>query len=369
MSAIRFGREQAMLLDIAARFFRERWPIASVREQLSTESGFDAGLWAEMAELGWLAIALPEEHGGTGLGVSELVVLAEPMGRALHASPFVPTQLAIQALLAGGSEAQRAKWLRRLGEGAVGAVAACEEDGGWDLLAPRSLARRAGTGVALEGTKTFVLDAGVADLVLVTVLLEGRPAIALVEQDQLSARQIEREIVIDETRRSYRLTLDGIEVGSDAMIAGAAAARALAAVRDTALLLVSAEACGGTAAALDLIVEYLRSRRQFGSLIGSFQALKHPTVDVLIGLERSRSHLYHAATVFGEPQAEVALRMAKAAAGDAFAFAGDRAIQFHGAFGFTYECDAQLFLRRAIWCQTQYGDALHHRKHLADLLL
>ena len=109
MSAIRFGKEQAMLLDIAARFFRERWPIESVREQLSTETGFDVGLWAEMAELGWLATALPEEYGGTGLGVSELVVLAEPMGRALHASPFVPTQLAIQALLAGGSEAQRRK--------------------------------------------------------------------------------------------------------------------------------------------------------------------------------------------------------------------------------------------------------------------
>ena len=120
---------------------------------------------------------------------------------------------------------------------------------------------------------------------------------------------------------------------------------------------------------LEVIVDYLKSRIQFDRPIGSYQALKHPTVDVLVGLERARSHLYHAATVYGTPEAEVALRMAKAASCEAFAFGGDRAVQFHGGFGFTYECDAQLYLRRALWCQTQYGDPLHQRKHLADLLL
>ena len=125
---------------------------------------------------------------------------------------------------------------------------------------------------------------------------------------------------------------------------------------------------------------YRQVNQQYGStfdrLIGSYQALKHPTVDVMIGLERSRSHLYHAASLFDDcagngdlTAAEVALRMAKAESSDAFAFAGDRAIQFHGAVGFTYECDAQLYLRRALWNQYQYGDSLHHRKRLAELML
>ena len=119
-----------------------------------------------------------------------------------------------------------------------------------------------------------------------------------------------------------------------------------------------------------VLVEYLNTRTAFGRKIGSYQGLKHPTVDILVGLERSRSHVYHAASLLdaGEDP-EVAIRMAKAEASDSFAFAGDRAIQFHGGFGFTWECDAQLFLRRALWCQYAYGDALHHRKHLARLLL
>ena len=128
--------------------------------------------------------------------------------------------------------------------------------------------------------------------------------------------------------------------------------------------------CGGTAAALDYIIEYLNTRKQFDRFIGSYQALKHPTVDILCELEAARSHLYYAASVFDEDEeGDIAVRMAKVQAGDAMAYAGDRAIQFHGGFGFTYDCDAQLFLRRALWCQSQFGDAPYQRKLLQDLLL
>jgi alkylation response protein AidB-like acyl-CoA dehydrogenase len=121
---------------------------------------------------------------------------------------------------------------------------------------------------------------------------------------------------------------------------------------------------------LDVVLDYLRTRTAFGRKIGSFQALKHTCVDILVGLERTRSHVYHAATLLaGNEDAEVALRMAKAEAGDSFVFAGDRAVQFHGGFGFTWDCDAQLFLRRALWLQFAYGDAAHHRRRLADILL
>jgi acyl-CoA dehydrogenase len=163
------------------------------------------------------------------------------------------------------------------------------------------------------------------------------------------------------------LRLDGV---ADNIMTGARAIQALVLIRNAALLLNSAEACGGIAGVLDVVVEYLNTRTQFGRQIGSYQALKHPSVDILIGLERSRSHLYHAASLLQAGiDAEVALRMVKAESSESFAFAGDRAVQFHGGFGFTYECDAQLYLRRALWCQYQFGDASHHRKHLAGRLL
>ncbi len=358
-----------MFADIATRFFRDRWPIEATRTQIETEDGFDRALWAEIADLGWTGIAIPEEHGGVGLELAELVPIVEPMGRHLYGGPFVATQLAVQALVAGGDAEQQQAWLPRIAEGAIATVATVEADGSWELESGEATAEAAGNGWRLAGEKCFVLDAAAAELVVVTVSVDGAPAVALISSDRIPKSALEREIVVDETRRSYRFALDDVTVDAGALIRGDAAARAILAIRDAALLLVSAEACGGIAGTLELVVSYLGSRRQFDRLIGSYQALKHPTVDILIGLERARSHLYHAATVIGKPGAEVALRMAKAESSDAFAFAGDRAIQFHGGFGFTYECDAQLFLRRALWCQYQYGDAHHQRRHLAPLLL
>ena len=275
----------------------------------------------------------------------------------------------LNAGVGNGAEALRQEWLPRLAEGAIATLAAVDLEGGWALESSVSRAEVSGSKVTLHGAKSFVLDAGEAELILVTTVLDNEPALIALERSRIPDAALERETVIDETRRSYRLTLDGVEVDDGSLIRGEAALAALRAIGDMALLLVSAESCGGIAGTLEIVVDYLKSRTQFDRKIGSFQALKHPTVDILIGLERSRSHLYHAATVFGEAEAPTALRMLKAEASESFAFAGDRAVQFHGAFGFTYECDAQLFLRRALWCQSQYGDAMHHRKHLADLLL
>lgn len=367
--AVDFSDEQAMLLDTATEFFRDKSPITYVREQLTTEIGFEQSLWREMVALGWLGLAVPESYGGSGLGLAEAVTIAEPMGRCLFNSPFQSCQMAVQALLAGGNEQQRGRWLPRLAEGSIASVAVIERAGDWSLLRPECNGIREGERIVLSGVKTFAVDARVAELIIVSIDFEGAPALVLLENAVLPEGALTREVVIDETRRSFRLDLDGIEVIDTDLILSHAALAALTAIRDTALLLITAEACGGTAGVLDIVVAYLNTRTQFGRKIGGYQALKHPTVDILIGLERARSHLYHAASVLGDTQhAEVALRMAKAHGSDAFAYAGDRAIQFHGAFGFTYECDAQLFLRRALWCQYQFGDALHHRKHLAGLL-
>jgi alkylation response protein AidB-like acyl-CoA dehydrogenase len=225
--------------------------------------------------------------------------------------------------------------------------------------------------LSLSGGKTFVTDAALADLFLLSVVLEGTPALLLVEKSALGEGALRREVVIDETRRSYALSLDGMAVPAANLLPVADIAGGLKSLHLAACLLYAAEMCGGMAGVINVTLEYLKTRRQFDHFIGAYQALKHPMVDALVGLEQARSHLYHAATVFhmASGRGEVAVRMAKAQAAAAFAFASDRAIQFHGAFGFTYDCDAQLFRRRALWCEQQHGDALHHRKHLADLLL
>ena len=366
---IAFSGEQAMLLETAVAFCREKSPIRAVRDLLGSQNGFDTAVWQEMAALGWLGIAIPEHHGGSGLGIAEAATIAEPMGRHLLATPYVSTQIAIQALLAAG----HAAWVPAIAQGMAATTAVFEAEGDWDLGHIGARAVIAGGVARLSGAKTLVLDAAVAGVLVVSVMLEGAPALAVVPgaAARVEAGGLRAERVSDETRRSFSLDLDGIEVPAGDVITGAAAHAALAAIRDAGLLFAVAEAAGGIAGVLDVTVDYLNTRSTFGRKIGRYQALKHTCADILVGLERSRSHLYHAATLCaaGHAEAEIALRMAKAEASDVFAHAGDRAVQFHGGFGFTWECDAQLFLRRALWLQYGYGDSAHHRRLLAGLLL
>ncbi len=369
-SLMTFSDEQAMLLETATSFCRDQSPISSVRGLLSSEHGFDGALWQQMVKLGWSGIAIPERHGGSGLSLAEAASIAEPMGRYLLATPFVSTQLFTQGLLASGDEALQAVWLPKISDGLIATVALFERDGDWELERPESSATVNGKHATLSGSKSLVCDAAVADLFLVSVKLADAPALALLKASDLPVERRRREVIIDETRRSFTLDLTGVSVPTDSLITGKAALAALAAIRNCALLLASAEAAGGIAGALDVIVNYLNLRSTFGRKIGSYQSLKHTSAEILIGLERSRSHVYHAASLIAAGEdAEIALRMAKVETSDSFAHAGDRGVQFHGGFGFTYECDAQLFLRRAIWLQYTFGDAAHHRRRLADILL
>ncbi len=369
-SKITFSDEQAMLQDVAVNFCREKVSIGEVRRQIASESGFDRELWKEISGLGWLAVAVPEEFGGSALSLAEVVSIVEPMGRHLAGTPFVSTQLFIQGLLAGGSDDQKSELLPKICEGAVGTIALFERDGDWDLEHIEAAAVIRGDKAQLSGTKTLVCDAAVAEFILVSVLVDRTPALALVRKSDLPSGRVTREIVIDETRRSFAVDLGGVGIPRSALITGDKARAALKAIRDAALLLVSAEAAGGIAGTLELIVGYLNQRTAFGKTIGSYQSLKHTCSDILIGLERARSHVYHAASLIAAGEnAEVALRMAKVEAGDSFVFAGDRSIQFHGGFGFTFDCDGQLFLRRALWLQYAFGDAAHHRRRLAEMLL
>ena len=245
------------------------------------------------------------------------------------------------------------------------------EDWGDDGLALS--ASRSGDKISLSGVKVMVPDAAQSALFVVLVSLDGAPALVLVESNQLGGDSIAANTLIDETKRSANVDFSGVEVSADAVLQAESAPACLRDIRLIGALLTSAEQTGSAAACLDTVVEYLKTRKQFGKLIGSYQALKHPTVDILVGMENARSLVYHAATVVGEESldqdAEIACRMAKAMATDALLFAGDRAVQFHGGMGFTYECDAQLYIRRAQWSLQQFGDAQHHRTRLAPLLL
>lgn len=368
--AIRFSEEQEQLLEVAAGFAADKFPLSKARPRIAAAEDFDAGLWHEMVTLGWTGIAIPEEFGGSGLSLAEVVAVVEPLARQLAGTPLVSTTLTAQALVKAGSEAQKSAWLPKLAQGAVGTLALVEPHGDWDLGNLVCKAERRDGALVLSGVKVFVCDAASADVAIASVALDGRPALVLLDKDDLAKAKPAREIVIDETRRSYRLTLDGIRLAPERLLDQAAAAECLRHIDMAACLLLAAEMCGGANGVIDVIVGYLTTRKQFGKLIGSYQALKHPTVDALLAYEAARSHLYHAAGSFDESrESEIAVRMAKAQACDALAFASDRAIQFHGGFGFTYDCDAQLYRRRGLWCETQHGDAAYHRAKLADLLL
>lgn len=370
LGRIGFNEEQADLAEVAVNFCREKSPMETVRKLMEDERGYDPAVWREIADLGWLGVAIPEEYGGVGLGLAEVAPVMEQMGRFMLASPFFATTLAAQALLAGGTEDQKKAYLPRLAEGAVATLALAEADGAWELEAVSAHAAPEGDALRLSGTKHFVCDAGAADVFVVSVLYEQKPTLALVEAAVLPKGALRRETIIDETKRSYALTLDGVVIPQALLLDTDKATAALAHVHLAANLLAAAEMVGGTQAVIDYTIEYLTTRKQFGKLIGSYQALKHPTVDAFLQYEQARSHLYSAAHCFNEQgTGEIATRMAKAQADVAYSYAADRSIQFHGGFGFTYDCDAQLYRRRAAWHASQYGDAAYHRKKLADLLL
>jgi len=377
-TALAFSDEQSMLLESAKSFCGDKSDINAVRSLLKSDSGHNPKVWQEMVALGWTGIAIPEQYGGFNMGLGSTVPVIESMGRHLLGTAFITSTLAAQAILRGGSEAQREKWLPKVVEGTVGTMALLDnEDWGAKLCGVTATLNGSGSTsqIALTGKKQLVADATVADFFVVSINHNGNPTLAIVDASQLAEGAITANTLIDETKRAATVDFTGVTISPDALLPHSE--QALKDVRLIGALLIAAEATGTSAATLDCIVSYLTSRIQFGRLIGSYQSLKHPTVEILLQMDSARSLIYHAATLFDkgldkgpvEADTEIACRMAKAQATETLLFAGDRAVQFHGGMGFTYDCDAMLYIRRAQWAQHQYGDAQHHRLHLARLLL
>lgn len=360
---------QVDLLSQAGDFCRARGGAEKARALMESEAGYDPSLWDEIAGLGWLGIAIPESHDGIGLGIAEVTPVVEAMGRYLIAGPFLATTLAAQAVLKGGNEAQRARWLSKLASGTIAAIAIYESHGDWHLDHVEARAERRGRKLRLSGRKTLVAWGEASELIIASVALEGVPVLVLLDTGLLPPGALRREKIIDETKRSSTLTLDGIEIDEDALMPKESAANTLAHLDLCMNLLTAAEMVGGSAAIIDDTADYLKTRKQFGRLIGEYQALKHPLVDAYVDYEKARSHLYAAAHQFGDQgRSEIAVRMAKAQAEKTYSHASDRAIQFHGGFGFTWDCDAHLYRRNAVWNAALGGDAAWQKARLADLL-
>ena len=246
--------EQADLLESATKYCGDKSPIETVRRLIEDELGYDPAVFAEMAELGYLGIAIPEAYGGAGLGLAEVVPVVEQMGRNLMGGPFLSTTLAAQALLAGGTGAQRSQVLPELAAGTPATLALTERHADWDPSHIECRAERRGERLVLGGTKTLVLDGEAARWIVTSVSLDGSPALVLLDGEAIGACERRRETVIDETRRSVQLGLDGVSIPENALLDVSLAAAALERIELTGSLLASAEMCGGGASCIDYTV-------------------------------------------------------------------------------------------------------------------
>ena len=306
-----------------------------------------------MAEMGWSGILIPEEFGGTGLGYLTLGIVLEETGRTLTASPLVSTALiAASALLLGGSDAQKTEWLPKIAEGAVTAAFAVDEG---PHHHPDRISLNA-NGNRLSGTKTFVADGGSADLIIVA----AQNALFLVRGD---ARGLARHRLRSVDSRGFA-NLDFHNVEAEPL------SPVLDQVLDRARAGLAAEMLGTATQAFESTLDYLKTRTQFGQLIGTFQALQHRAAKMFTDLELTRSCVEAALTAIDRGANDVPqlVSLAKAKAGETLHVVSSEMVQMHGGIGMTDEHDAGLYLKRARVAEALYGGASYHRDRYATLL-
>jgi alkylation response protein AidB-like acyl-CoA dehydrogenase len=361
--------EQRELRDSVRRFLADRAPLRRVRELMETPDGTDRQVWRQAgAQLGLQGIAIPERYGGAGFTFAEQAIVLEEQGAALYGGPYLASAvLAATALLSGSDEVARRELLPGIASGqTVATLAFTEDDGSWEPEAIRLAARRDGSGGwVLDGHKSFVLDGGAADLILVVAAAgEGLSLFAV----DPAAAGLDRRVLptLDQTRQLARLEFGSVAgrlVGAPGEAAGV-----LARTLDVAAIALAAEQLGGAQRALDMAVGYAKIRHQFGRPIGSFQAIKHRCADLLLEVESLRSAVGYAAAAVAEDSAEVPVvaALTKAYASDVYFHVAAENIQIHGGIGFTWEHDAHLYFKRAKSSELFLGDAAYHREHLAQ---
>jgi acyl-CoA dehydrogenase len=378
--ALALTEEQEILQRTAREFVQGKSSFKRIRALRDdpTGQGFSPDLWREMAQLGWLGIVVPEEYGGAGLGWTELMVVVEELGRGLMPEPMIGTVLlGSTALLLGGTAAQRQAHLPAVVAGERRLALAYQESGGrYDHEHVETRAERAGDGWRLSGSKIQVLDGQVADWFIVSARTASGPRDAAGVTLFLVAREakglvVERQHRVD-ARGAAVVRLDGVTVGTgDVLGAAGEGVALLGSVLDRAAIGLSAEMLGGMAACFEMTLDYLKTRKQFGVPIGSFQALKHRAARLFVELELARSivHAAHAALDEGADDGRVArlASAAKARCSDAYRLVGNEGVQMHGGIGMTDEHDVGFFLKRARGAEVTFGDAAYHRGRVARL--
>jgi len=373
-----FGEDEAMLRDTARRLLDERIPVERLRKLVADDEtriydrgerpGWDEALWAEIIELGWTTLAVPERAGGIGFKLVGIIGLLEEVGRHALPSPLVSTILAT-LVLREAEQGASGPWLGRIAEGAAATLASVGQRAEWELPGEHVVARELPDGMLLDGSAHFVQDAFKAQLLVATARLGQADLLVVLPIDTPGIR-LEQSHIHDLTRDQAIVHFESVRVPPDALVSRQAEA-VLRRARPALLASVSADLCGCGEWQLQTTVEYARTRKQFDRPIGFFQAVKHPLVDAMISIDRARSLSYQAAACVdaGSPDAERYARMAKSAASDAGAFISDRSIQLHGGIGFTWESDLHIFFKRSLHNQVLYGDGVHHRHELANQLI
>jgi len=360
--------EQAMLREASREMLADRITINRDRVDRGADP-YDADLWRLGCQLGWTGLAVPERFGGTEQGLTELVLVAEELGRAAAPGPFLPTALVARAVTHDGPAALQAEVLPALAEGTAAATLAVTEPGGTGLPEETTTtAHLTGDGYLLNGVKTAVQDAGNTRWLLVTAMTPEQPALLLVDANAPGVR-IRRQQSIDLSRTFCEVHLDDITVPPDRLLNNNPAA--VQKLLDTASVLTAADALGAMEHTLALTIEHVSTRNQFDRPIGSFQAVKQAAATMAIDVHATRAAVHHAAMT-----ADAATPDATRAACAAASFSGDAArrvtawaLQLHGGIGFTWEHDLHIYQRRLTVDAALHGNTTTHNDRLCTLLL
>lgn len=367
--------EQSMLRDSARGLISDKAPVAHLRQLRDGRDadGFSRELWKTFAEMGFSGLLVPEEFGGSGLGCVEAGVVMEEIGRTLMPSPFLSTAvLAASALSRGGNEAQKSAYLPKIVDGSTLAALAIDEGTKHRPLHTSLQATRAGNGFKLSGAKALVVDGHVADLLIVAARSAGSPGEAkgltlFLVDPKAKGVAIERTVMVD-AHNAARIKFDNVEVNADSV---------LGEVDDGAGLLDNLLNIGRGAVASEMVglseevfgrtVTYLKERKQFGKLIGEFQALQHRAAQLYIDIEITRAAVLKALQALDADiaKAGAAVSVAKARAGTTATLAVQEGVQMHGGMGMTDQFDIGFFMKRARVCQELFGDSNFHAGQLA----
>jgi acyl-CoA dehydrogenase len=370
------NEERESIRQAARAFVRERAPVAHLRALRDAQDavGFSRDLWREMARLGFAGMVLPERWGGAGLGYAELGLVAEEIGKNLVPTPLLSGVLGAGALLLGGTDALRQAVLPGVSSGEHVVALAHEEGTRFTPYAVATRAERRGAGFVIRGDKSFVLDGHVADSLVVVARTSGdgsaRDGLTLLHVPRDARGVTTTRLDLVDGRNVARIRLADVHAGEgDVVGTVGGGADVLDAVLDRGTATLAAEMLGGAQEAFDRTIAYLKTRTQFGVLIGSFQALKHRAAWMFYEVELARSLVLEALRALDEDRsdARALVSAAKARVTDSYRLVTGEAVQMHGGVGVTDELDIGFYLKRARVAGETLGGAGYHRDRFASL--